>query len=151
MPCNISSIKRKSEHCMKPIESLIPHRDPFLYVDTIISATMEEIVGLKVFSDTDPLISGSFPEFNFVPGVILLESMAQCGGAGVKILGVTEGFFALSSIESAHFPRGAEIGQQIKMVIKNIKLSERFIKQSGIAYVANKVVADATWLCVRLD
>lgn len=136
---------------MKPIESLIPHRDPFLYVDTIISATMEEIVGLKVFSDTDPLISGSFPEFSFVPGVILLESMAQCGGAGVKILGVTEGFFALSSIESAHFPRGAEIGQQIKMVIKNIKLSERFIKQSGIAYVGNKVVADATWLCVRLD
>ncbi|PZQ91347.1 MAG: beta-hydroxyacyl-ACP dehydratase, partial [Flavobacterium johnsoniae] len=73
----------------KDIENLIPHRAPFLFVDEIISVDKEQIIGVKKFDDTNFILKGNFPEFNYIPGTILLESMAQCGGAGVRLLGVT--------------------------------------------------------------
>jgi 3-hydroxyacyl-[acyl-carrier-protein] dehydratase len=69
---------------MKEIETLIPHRNPFLYVDKISSLSKEEFVWTTVFSDANEFLTGSFPEFNYVPGVILIEAMAQCGGWNKK-------------------------------------------------------------------
>jgi 3-hydroxyacyl-[acyl-carrier-protein] dehydratase len=133
------------------IEQLIPHRTPFLFVDEILSVTKEEIVGIKTFNDSDTMLKGSFPEFNFVPGVILIESMAQCGGAGIKILGIADGLFGLASIETARFLSGAAYNKPVKYVIKNIRVSDKLIKQSGIAYVAEIPVLEATWLCVKIE
>ena len=76
---------------MSEVESLIPHRPPFLYLDRILTATEFEIIGIKTFSDSDQFLRGSFPEFDFVPGMVLIESMAQCGGAGIKKLGQGSG------------------------------------------------------------
>jgi 3-hydroxyacyl-[acyl-carrier-protein] dehydratase len=59
------------------IETLIPHRKPFLYIDKIISFTKEEIIGQSMFQDSDGFLSGSFLEHNYVPGVILIEAMAS--------------------------------------------------------------------------
>ena len=61
---------------MKEIETLLPHRNPFLYVDKIISISREQIVGTTIFSDANDFLKGSFPEFNYVPGVVLIEAMA---------------------------------------------------------------------------
>lgn len=119
----------------KDIENLIPHRAPFLFVDEIISVDKEQIIGVKKFDDTNFILKGNFPEFNYVPGTILLESMAQCGGAGVRLLGVTNGIFALAYIETAEFLKGVLFGKQVKFVIRNLRLSEKIIKQSGKAYV----------------
>jgi 3-hydroxyacyl-[acyl-carrier-protein] dehydratase len=91
---------------MKEIETLIPHRSPFLYVDELVSLTNDEIVGRKVFSSEDRFLNGSFPEFGFVPGVVLIEAMAQCGGAGIKKLGLASGLFGFASIEHAQFHAG---------------------------------------------
>ena len=136
---------------MKEIETLIPHRNPFLYLDEISSFSKEEIVGTTVFSDANEFLTGSFPEFNYVPGVILVEAMAQCGGAGIKKLGLADGLFGLANIEAANFYKGVEYGDVFKMVIKNIKITDKYLKQSGTGYVGDSPCMDLTWICVKFQ
>lgn len=93
---------------MAEVEKLIPHRTPFLFVDQIISFSNETIIGIKTFDDRDLWLKGSVPESEYIPGTILIESMAQCGGAGVKLLGITNGIFGLATIEDAEFYATAE-------------------------------------------
>lgn len=133
------------------IEELIPHRDPFLFVDEIISATAEEITGVKTFSADHSWLKGSFPGSDFIPGTILIESMAQCGGAGIKLLDITDGLFGLASIEKAEFLAAARYDVPVTFVVKNIRVSNKLIKQSGIAYVNETPVLEATWLCVKFS
>jgi 3-hydroxyacyl-[acyl-carrier-protein] dehydratase len=134
---------------MKEIQTLIPHRNPFLYVDKIVSLSGQETVGEVTFHDTNDFLSGSFPESGYVPGVILIEAMAQCGGAGIKKLGLADGLFGLANIESATFYRGVEYGRVFQMVIKNIKIAEKYIKQSGVGSVDSQICMDITWICVK--
>ena len=136
---------------MKEVENLIPHRDPFLFVDKIVSVTPEEIVGIKIFPDSEQLLRGSFPEFNFVAGTILIEAMAQCGGAGIKKLGLADGFFGFANIENANFFKGVPYGKEFKMVIRNIKIAERYIKQSGVGFVEEEQCMELAWTCVKFQ
>ncbi|EPR67083.1 3-hydroxyacyl-ACP dehydratase FabZ family protein [Cyclobacterium qasimii] len=135
------------------IKKLLPHRFPFLFLDEIITANEKEIIGRKVFDKSnDKMLIGSFPEFNFIPGMILVESMAQCGGAGVNKAGLASGFFALVSMENVKFLKGVTYDEEIKYIIKNIRVSNRLIKQSGVAYNAkNEPIAEATWMCARIE
>jgi len=134
------------------IKELIPHRFPFLFVDEIISANKNEIIGLRSFNKSrDEMLTGSFPEFDFIPGMIIIESMAQCGGAGVKKAGLADGLFGLVRLDNVTFFKGATYDEEIKYVIKNIRVSNKLIKQSGIAYLKEEPIAEATWLCVRID
>ncbi len=133
------------------INELIPHRKPFLFVDKILSATKEEIVGIKVFEDSNEMLKASFPNHDFIPGMILIESMAQCGGAGIKLLGITDGLFGLANIEKAVFLKGAAYNKPMRYVIKNIRLSDKIIKQSGVVYMDEDAVLEATWTCIRLE
>ncbi len=134
------------------IEDLIPHRDPFLFVDAITSISREEIVAVKTFNDRENvLLKGSFPGLDILPGTIILESMAQCGGAGVRLLGIAEGVFALAHIEKAQFFEYVKYGDQVKYIIKNIRLSARMVKQHGKAYVGDTVVMEAAWLSIKID
>lgn len=136
---------------MKEIETLIPHRNPFLYVDKLVSLSRAEIVGTMVFADGDDFLHGSFPEFNYVPGVILIEAMAQCGGAGIKKLGLADGLFGFANIETATFYKGVQYGQTFRMVINNIKIAEKYLKQKGTGFVGEEVCMDMTWMCVKFQ
>jgi len=135
----------------KNIESLIPHRAPFLFVDEVISYTKEEIIGFKTFGEKDNWLKSTFKIFDFIPGAILIEAMAQCGGAGVKLLGITDGIFGLVSIENAEFYGKAKFGDKIKLAIENIRLGEKIIKQQGTAYIDDKPIVKAGWMCVKIS
>lgn len=143
--------RTKTAVMVQNIENLIPHRPPFLFVDEILSYTKEEIIGTKTFAEKDNWLKGSFTDFEFIPGTILIEAMAQCGGAGVKLLGVADGVFGLVSIENAEFYSGAKFGDEIKFVVENIRLSEKIIKQQGTAYIDNKPILKAGWMCVKIS
>jgi len=136
---------------VKEIETLIPHRNPFLYVDKISSLSKEEIIGTVMFSEANEFLTGSFPAFNYVAGVILIEAMAQCGGAGIKKLGLANGLFGFANIDGANFYKGVEYGDVFKMVIKNIKITDKYFKQSGTGFVADSVCMDLTWTCVKFQ
>lgn len=136
---------------MEHIESLLPHRHPFLFVDRLISVSDEEIIGVKLFDNEHTLSGGSFQEFEFVPGAILIEAMAQCGGAGLRQLNVSNGLYALASIDSANFFVRIPYQQEVKFLIKNVQVSSRIIKQSGTAYLNDIPALEASWSCVRIQ
>ena len=83
-----------------------------------------------------------------VPGVILVETLAQCGGAGAKMVTGNPGLFFLASVEKVRFRRQVRPGDTLRMVIRNLRVTRNMLKQSGKAYVGEELAAEAEWLCI---
>jgi 3-hydroxyacyl-[acyl-carrier-protein] dehydratase len=139
-----------SESTRKEMETLLPHRDPFLFVDEILSADNEKIVALHVFTPGEFFFKGHFPQYPVVPGVILVETMAQSGGAGLRKLGTLGGdaLFFLASVDKVKFRRQVRPGEELRSEIQNLRISAKMIKQSGKAYVGDELAVEAEWLCL---
>lgn len=136
---------------MNDIETLIPHRFPFLFVDKILSAEEDETIGIKTYDESFTFFQEYIPGQKVVPNVILIESMGQCGGAGIKKSGVGgDALYGFAVMENVRFFDTVKFGETVKMVVKNINISSRAIKQSGTVFCNDKVVAEATWMCARL-
>ena len=134
----------------KEKEEMLPHRDPFLFVDEIISADKERIVARHVFTEEAFFFKGHFPQYPVTPGVILVETMAQSGGAGLRKLGILGGdaLFFLVSVDKVKFRRQVLPGDEVRSEIENLRVSARMIKQAGKAYVGDELAAEAEWLCL---
>jgi 3-hydroxyacyl-[acyl-carrier-protein] dehydratase len=132
------------------IEELLPHREPFLFVDEIIRADQEKIIARYVFTEKEFFFSGHFPQYPVVPGVILIEAMAQSGGAGLRKAGVLGGdaLFFLASADKVKFRRQVRPGEEVRSEIENLRVSPKTIKQSGKAFVGEELAAEAEWLCI---
>lgn len=138
------------EITMSEIEKLLPHREPFLFVDRIEKYDDEEVIGYRRFTEKDFFFRGHFPGYPVVPGVILIETMAQCGGAGIRLTGRVEKdvLFFLASVDKVKFRQQVRPGDEVKMVIKNLRVSPKTLKQSGKAFVGDQIVAEAEWFCL---
>jgi len=135
---------------MNEIEALLPHREPFLFVDEIVEADKEKIVAKHVFTEKEFFFKGHFPGYPVVPGVILVETMAQSGGAGLRKLGILQGnaLFFLATVDKVKFRRQVRPGDEVRSEITNLRVSPKMIKQAGKAYVGEELAAEAEWMCL---
>ncbi len=127
----------------------LPHRNPFLFVDEVEHADTESIIGTRYFSGDEFFFQGHFPGYPVVPGVLLVEAMAQCGGAGIRkagLIGQTAIYF-LVSIEKAKFRRQVTPGESVRFEIQNLRVTKQMLK-SGKAYVGDEVAAEASWMAI---
>ena len=134
------------------IQSLIPHRYPFLLVDRIIDLDIEakRIVGVKNVTFNEPFFQGHFPGTPIMPGVLIIEALAQAGGVLTQLsLGrdAQSKLFYMVKVDNARFSRQVvpgdvlELHVQIKRVIRNMAV------YYGEAKVGGEVVACAEVLC----
>jgi 3-hydroxyacyl-[acyl-carrier-protein] dehydratase len=133
------------------IELLLPQRDPFLFVDELIAASTSEITGTMTYDQNFTFYQEHRPKQMIVPVVLLIESLVQCGGAGVNKLGITDrALWALASLEQVRILGVVEPDSTVTMVVQNEKLSGRMIKQSGESFCNGRSILKATWFCLRL-
>lgn len=129
------------------ILKLLPHRYPFVMVDRILSLEMgKEIVGLKNVTINEPFFQGHFPGQPIMPGVLILEGMAQVGGimayyANPEAIGDKLLFFA--GIDKARFRKPVVPGDQLIFTLELVKQKKSIMVMSAKARVDDKVVAQA--------
>jgi len=100
---------------MNDIESYLPHRAPFLFVDEV-SVKEDTIFAEHTFRADDWFFKGHFPAFPVVPGVLLVESMAQAGGVGAKLMGIyPKSLLMFAKIKDARFKQPVHPGDTLKM------------------------------------
>jgi 3-hydroxyacyl-[acyl-carrier-protein] dehydratase len=138
---------------VQEISELLPHRYPMLMVDRVIEITEDSIVGIKNVTANEPHFTGHFPGFPVMPGVLIIEAMAQVAGILVaKIAPHTRGrIMFLASVEEAKFRKPVVPGDQLRLEMKLMKLKHTIAKMQGRATVDGQVAAEATLMCVLTE
>ena len=135
------------------IREILPHRYPFLLVDRIEELETERVVGIKNVTVNEPFFAGHFPDFPVMPGVLIIEAMAQV--AGVLVLsGIPDRkskLVLLAGVDGAKFRKPVRPGDQLRMEMKILRSRASMAKVSGIATVDGAIVAEAEMLCVLAD
>ncbi|MGL5001088.1 MAG: 3-hydroxyacyl-ACP dehydratase FabZ [Cetobacterium sp.] len=124
----------------------IPHRYPFLLVDRILELDKEEqkIVGLKNVTINEEFFNGHFPGHPIMPGVLIVEGIAQC--LGVLVLDDTgEKVPYFAAIENVKFKAPVKPGDQLIYEVQVNKLRRNIVKATGVAKVDGKVVTEASF------
>jgi 3-hydroxyacyl-[acyl-carrier-protein] dehydratase len=138
---------------IQEILQLLPHRYPMLLVDRILEITGDSIVGIKNVTFNEPQFAGHFPSFPVMPGVMIIEAMAQTAGILVThVAPHTRGkLMFLASVEEAKFRKPVVPGDQLRIEMKMIRLKATVAKMQGVATVDGQVVAEASVMCKLVD
>ncbi|MBV9155084.1 MAG: 3-hydroxyacyl-ACP dehydratase FabZ [Acidobacteriaceae bacterium] len=134
---------------VQEISQILPHRYPMLMVDRILEITGDSIVGIKNVTANEPHFTGHFPGYPVMPGVMIIEAMAQAAGVLVAMLAPhTRGrIMFLASVEDAKFRRPVVPGDQLRLEMKLLRLKATVAKMQGRATVDGQVAAEATLMC----
>jgi 3-hydroxyacyl-[acyl-carrier-protein] dehydratase len=135
------------------ISGILPHRYPFLLVDRILEMDENRVVGIKNVTRNEPFFDGHFPGYPVMPGVLIIEAMAQVGGVLVlsQIPDRENKVVLLASINEAKFRRPVVPGDQLRMEMVFTKKKATVAKMHGTATVDGVVVAEADVLCKLAD
>ncbi|HAX79304.1 MAG TPA: 3-hydroxyacyl-[acyl-carrier-protein] dehydratase FabZ [Cyanobacteria bacterium UBA11372] len=139
---------------IEEIQKLLPHRYPFLLVDRIIDYTQgKRAVGIKNVTVNEPFFPGHFPGRPIMPGVLIVEAMAQVGGIIMKQMpDIPEGLFMFAGIDKTRFRRPVVPGDQLVMTVELLWVKQRrFGKMQGKAEVDGQLAAEAEMMFSLVD
>jgi len=132
------------------IMSLLPHRYPFLLIDRVIEMERKQrIVAIKNVTINEPHFQGHFPDYPIMPGVLMVEAIAQTGGALLltEIPDRDQKLMVFTGIENARFRRPVVPGDQLRIEVTVLQWRSRAVKMLGSITVDGKLVCDATVMC----
>ncbi len=136
------------------IQELLPHRYPFLLVDRILEVQgTQKIIGLKNVTVNEPFFQGHFPGHPIMPGVLIVEAMAQTGGL-LLMERVTERenkvvyFMALDAVK---FRKPVVPGDQLRMEVTMLQFRGKIARMKGVATVDGQVVTEAEMMACVVD
>ncbi|PKL23264.1 MAG: beta-hydroxyacyl-ACP dehydratase [Spirochaetae bacterium HGW-Spirochaetae-3] len=147
------------------IEAILPHRAPFLFVDEAENLPDGSIRAQHLFRPEEPFFAGHFPGYPVVPGVLLVETLAQAGGVGATLAsrergaaareeggaagpGGSSDTFFLATVNNVKFRRQVRPGELFEMEITTLRDSGKLIKQAGKGSVGGELAVEAEWLCI---
>lgn len=131
------------------IKKLLPHRAPFLFLERLAEIVPgESAVGYKAVSYNEPYFIGHFPDFPVMPGVLIVEAMAQTAGALVMHtlgLAASDRRVYFLTIDKARFRRPVRPGDLLRMPVKALQKRGPVWRFGGEAYVGDKICAEAEY------
>lgn len=145
----ISEQNIKTTLNIQEIHKLLPHRSPFALVDRIIDYVPgEKAIGIKNVTFNEPFFPGHIPDFPLMPGVLMVEAMAQVGGIIlVQLPGMAGKFFAFAGIDKVRFRRPVVPGDRLTMTVELLSLKQnRIAKMQGRAEVDGELAVKGEML-----
>ena len=135
----------------KPGIELLPHRAPFLFVDTLIAADETGAVGEYTYTnEKNDFFKGHFPGNPICPGVIQIETMAQVAGAGLVACGFLgdNASFLFAKVEEAKYNKPIRPGDKITVITKTVKLKKIIGVFAAKGYVNGELAVEGTLTCM---
>jgi 3-hydroxyacyl-[acyl-carrier-protein] dehydratase len=132
------------------IQRILPHRYPFLLIDRVVDLTRKQrIVAIKNVSANEPFFSGHFPGFPIMPGVLIVEAMAQAGGALLltEVPDRDNRLMVFTGIERARFRRPVVPGDQLRIEVEVLAWRRTAVRMQGKAFVGEKLACEAVVTC----
>jgi len=139
---------------VEKILELLPHRYPFLLVDRVLEVEgTTKIVGLKNVTFNEPFFQGHFPGHPIMPGVLIIEAMAQTGGLLLmdQIPDRASKVVYFMSLDNVKFRRPVVPGDQLRMEVEMLQFRGKVARMKGTSLVDGKVVAEAEMLAGVVD
>jgi 3-hydroxyacyl-[acyl-carrier-protein] dehydratase len=136
------------------IQKILPHRYPFLFVDAIVEMErLKRVVGIKNVTINESHFQGHFPGQPIMPGVLIIEAMAQTGGLLLlqEVPDRDKKLLYFVAVDGARFRRPVVPGDQLKVEMKVISWRGDFCKLDGRATVDGQLAAEATLMCKMVD
>lgn len=136
------------------IMKILPHRFPFLLIDRVIDLTRKQrIVAIKNVTVNEPFFAGHFPDMPIMPGVLIVEAMAQAGGALLltEVDDRHDKLMVFAGIEKARFRRPVTPGDQLRIEVEVLVWRRTAVRMQGYAYVGDKRAAEAIVTCRLVD
>jgi 3-hydroxyacyl-[acyl-carrier-protein] dehydratase len=133
------------------IMAILPHRYPFLLIDRVVEMERKKrVVALKNVTATEPHFNGHFPGYPIMPGVLMVEAIAQAGGALLltEIPDREDKLMVFTGIDSARFRKPVVPGDQLRIEVTVINWRSMAVKMLGIVTVDGKVACEATVTCM---
>ena len=151
---NQTATTSKQTFNIQEIHQLLPHRYPFALVDRIIEYVPgEKAVGLKNVTFNEPYFPGHIPDRPLMPGVLMVEAMAQVGGIVlVQLPGMEDKFFAFAGIDKVRFRRPVVPGDQLIMTVELLSLKQnRIAKMQGRGEVDGQLAVKGEMMFSLID